>query len=64
MSQVTLINDSKFAELSTDQQLNGTVIFNVASPGYYTVSVNPSANTPFPSNTGSAPPRFWLKKLS
>jgi len=64
MSQVTLINDCKFAELTADQQLNGTVVFNVASPGYYTVSVNPSANSPYPSFTGSAPPRFWLKKLS
>jgi hypothetical protein len=63
LSLVTLLSDQKFAETSTDQIINGSVVVNVASEGYYAIIFNPSDNTPFPSDTDSAPTRVFVKKL-
>jgi len=63
LSTVTLLNDSKFAELSADQLINGTTIIRVNTPGYYTLAVNPSANAPFPSNSDSTPTKVFIKKI-
>lgn len=63
MSPVTLLHDAKFSELSADQLLNGTLMLNAAA-GYYTICVNPSANSPFPSDGNSTPTRIFVKKVS
>lgn len=64
MSPVTLLHDAKFSELSADQLLNGTLMLNVTAAGYYTICVNPSANSPFPSDGNSTPTRIFVKKVS
>ena len=64
LSLVSLLSDFKSAELTTDQILNGSIIVNVASAGYYALVVNPSANSPYPSDTNSTPTRIFVKKLS
>jgi len=64
MSLVTLLHDYKSVESSADQLMNGTLLFNVTSPTYYTICVNPSANTPFPSATDNTPTRIFLQKIS
>jgi hypothetical protein len=63
MSSVTLLHDYKSVEISADQLMNGTLFFNVTSPGYYTICVNPSANSPFPSDSNSTPTRIFLQKI-
>ncbi len=65
MGLVTLLNDYRTAETSTDQILNGTIFFQVpTAPIYITIGMNPSANTPFPSSTDSTPTRIFVKKLA
>jgi len=64
MSAITLLNDFKFAELTADQLMNGTILLNVTSAAYYTICVNPSANSPFPSDGNSTPTRIFVKKIS
>ncbi len=64
MNAVTLLHDYKSVELSADQLMNGTILFDVTTPGYYTICVNPSANSPFPSATNSTPTRIFLQKIS
>jgi hypothetical protein len=64
MSSVTLLHDYKSVETSADQLMNGTLLFNVTSAAYYTICVNPSANTPFPSATENTPTRIFLQKIS
>ena len=59
----TLFSDFKAAELTSDRLLNSTLMFEVTSPKYYTVCVNPSANSPFPSDTESTPTRIFIKKV-
>lgn len=68
MATVTAINDMRSVESSTDQMINGTLLLNVTSAGYYTISVfasdidgNPG---PFPSDSDSAPTRIFVKKIS
>ena len=63
MSAITLLHDYKSVETTDDQLLNGTVLFEVTSAGYYTICVNPSANSPFPSATTSTPTRIFIKKI-
>jgi hypothetical protein len=64
MSSITLLHDAKFSELTADQLLNGTLLLNVTSAGYYTICVNPSANSPFPSDANNTPTRIFVKKIS
>jgi len=64
MAAVTLLHDYKSTELSADQLMNGTLMLNVTSAGYYTICVNPSANSPFPSDGNSTPTRIFVKKIS
>ena len=63
MSVGSLINDSKFAEITADQLINGTICTFITEPTYFTISINPSANSPFPSNANSTPTRIFVKKL-
>ena len=64
MSPITLLHDYKSAELTNDQLMNGTVFLDVTTAGYYTICVNPSANSPFPSATDNTPTRFFIQKIS
>jgi hypothetical protein len=45
------------------QTIDSSAVFFVPVPGYYTVSLNPSLNTPYPSSDGALPSRFTLIKL-
>jgi len=63
MTPDTLLSDEKFAELTGDRLLNGTICFFISTPTYITLSINPSANSPFPSNANSTPTRIFIKKL-
>jgi hypothetical protein len=64
MSSITLLNDARFIETSADQLLNGTLLLNVTAAGYYTICVNPSSNSPYPSDQNSTPTRIFVKKVS
>jgi hypothetical protein len=66
MSIVTkgLFNDSIFSDpAGADQLLNGTMGVYVSSPGYYTVTVNPTAEEPYPSISSTTPSRLFIKKI-
>jgi hypothetical protein len=63
MSVVTLLSDDKFVETTGDRLLNGTICFFISTPTYITLSINPSANSPYPSNANSTPTRIFVKKL-
>lgn len=68
MSPITLLNDYKSVEASSDQLMNGSILIEVSSPTYYTVCVWASdvspANGPYPSNADNTPPRIFIKKLA
>lgn len=64
MSAVTLLHDYRSVETSADQLMNGTLMLNVTASGYYTICVNPSTNTPYPSDSDSTPTRIFVKKVS
>lgn len=64
MTPITLLHDYKSVETSDDQLMNGTILLDVTTAGYYTICVNPSANTPFPSATESTPTRMFIQKIS
>ena len=63
MTPVTLLNDEKFAELTNDRLTNGTICTYISTPTYFTISINPTANSPYPSDTNSTPTRIFVKKL-
>ena len=63
MTPVTLLSDEKFVELTQDRLINGTICFFISTPTYITISINPSANSPFPSLDNSTPTRIFIKKL-
>jgi hypothetical protein len=63
MTPGTLLSDDKFAETTGDRLINGTICFFITTPTYITLSINPSANSPFPSNANSTPTRIFIKKL-
>ena len=64
MSPITLLSDYKSVESNDDQLMNGTILLDVTTAGYYTICVNPSANTPFPSATENTPTRIFIQKIS
>ena len=64
MGLVSLFNDEKYAELTSERISNGTIIINVPIPQYYSVAVNPSANSPYPSDIFNTPTRLFIKKLA
>jgi len=43
--------------------MNGTICTFISTPTYFTISINPSANSPYPSDTNSTPTRIFVKKL-
>lgn len=63
MTPITLLNDCKFAELTSDRLLNSTYVFEVLEPSYFTVCINPSANSPFFSDANLTPTRIFIKKI-
>ena len=63
MSVGSLINDEKVVESTADRLINGTICTFITEPTYITISINPSANSPFPSNANSTPTRIFVKKL-
>jgi len=64
MTPITLLSDYKSVESNDDQLINGTVLLNITSAGYYTICVNPSTNTPYPSDILNTPIRIFIKKIS
>ena len=64
MSPITLLHDYKSNDGVSDQLMNGTLLLNVTSAGYYTICVNPNNNSPFPSDADSTPTRIFVKKVS
>lgn len=58
-----LLADKKFAELSADQMIYGSKVLNVGS-NYFTISVIPSANSPFPSDANEGRTYFEIIKLN
>jgi hypothetical protein len=64
MGLVSLFNDEKYAESTSARTLNGTIIVDVPTSQYYSVALNPSANSPFPSNNFNTPTRLFIKKLA
>jgi len=64
LTTVSLLNDCKFSETSADQTMNGNIVVNVATPAYYSIAVNPSANSPYPSNSDNTPTRLFIKRLA
>jgi hypothetical protein len=68
MSSVTAINDFKSIESASDQIINGTILLNVTTPAYYTISIyvaqSTPGNLPYPSDLDNARPRIFVKKLS
>lgn len=64
MTALTLLADIRSAETSTDQILNGTYIFEVTTPTFYGVAINPSANSPFPSDANDTPTRIFIQKIN
>lgn len=45
------------------QTIDSTSVFLVSTPGYYTVALDPTLNTPYPSEQGGLQSRFTLIKL-
>jgi hypothetical protein len=64
MSLVTLLHDYKSNDGSSDQLMNGTLLLSVTSPTYYNIAVNPSANSPYPSDDSNTPSRWFIQKIS
>jgi hypothetical protein len=64
MTVGNMISDYSSTETSDDQIIYGHTIVNITSPTYYTVSINPSINAPFPSNSNGAPTTIYVKKLA
>jgi len=68
MSSLTALHDFKGNEAPSDQILNGTLLLNVQTPGYYTmcmyVNQQSPGNLPYPSNADGTPTRIFVKKLS
>lgn len=51
------------AVLPSGQTLDSSTLIRVTSPGYYTVGLFPTANSPFPSSTDSGASKFTLIKI-
>jgi hypothetical protein len=64
MGLVSIFNDEKYVESTSARTLNGTIIVDVPTSQYYSVALNPSANSPFPSNNFNTPTRLFIKKLA
>jgi hypothetical protein len=52
------------ANIPPGQTIDSTTLFFVSSPAFYTVSLNPTLNSPYPSDSGSSPSRFTLIKIT
>ena len=51
------------AAVPPGQSQDSSTIFYAASPGYYTVSLNPTLNTPYPASNGNTPSRITFFRL-
>jgi len=63
MSLVGIFNNEKFSETTADRLINGNLTLKIDNTGYYSVSINPSANSPYPSNSNSTPTRLFIKRI-
>lgn len=62
---ITLQSDKRFAETAADQLISGfSFIERDASNPWLYVAVNPSANSPFPSNSDNTPSFITIVKIS
>jgi len=59
-----MISDYKSAETTDDQIIYGHTFVNISVPTFYTISINPSVNSPFPSATNDAPTTIYVKKMA
>jgi hypothetical protein len=57
-------SDYKSAELTADQIVTGVTMISVTGTTYVQMRVNPSINTPFPSNTDNAPTAMTVIKIT
>jgi len=62
---ITMQSDKRFAETAADQLISGFsfVQYDPSNPWLY-VTVNPSANSPFPSNSDNTPSFITIVKIS
>ena len=61
---VGILADTKFAEATSDHLITGSNIFyHDDTSEYYTLAVNVSGNTPYPSDFFNTPPFFTVKYL-
>ena len=63
MSLIELIFDGKFSETTSDRTLNSSTILSLSSGEYISISVNPSANGPYPSSSSNGKTTLTLTKL-
>lgn len=63
MNLETLLSDKKFAELTADQLMMGYALVDLAANTYINIVVNPSANSPYPSNSDQTPTEIIVKKV-
>lgn len=63
MTNETLLSDKKFAELNADQLILGYAIVDLSANTYVNITVNPSANQPFPSDSDNTATEMIIKKI-
>ncbi|MDA0942412.1 MAG: hypothetical protein O2849_06345, partial [Proteobacteria bacterium] len=63
MSLIELIFDGKFSESTSDRTLNSSTILSLSAGEYISISVNPSANGPYPASSSIGKTTLTLTKL-
>jgi hypothetical protein len=67
LSPVTLLSrevlNGQSGTASAECGWSGSAIIDVASAGFYAIQLNPSGNSPFPSDSDSTSPRVYIAKL-
>jgi len=61
---VTCLNDEKFAESQEDRTIQGQASVEAVSGQYYTIGIEPSANSPFPSSANNCPTSLTVIKVA
>jgi len=68
LTPVTLVGrevlNGQSGTASAEKGWSNSVIIDVASSGFYAIQLNPSANSPFPSDTDSTSPRVYITRLN
>lgn len=67
LSPVTLmgrvVGDGAASSASAERGWTHTTLVPVSSPGYYAIVLNPSINTPYPSDTENTKSKVFVKKI-